>query len=952
MPNVTLPNSTYLDFNSYRSGAAPLSGGTPVTSLTMNVALVMDRANDPTALLNANWGSRQQQLQALNDSGSLWSTYGANTTNYDDVLKELKTLGIKTVNEVDPKNGYVSSPESRTIWVQLNETDFSNLFGTTLMEGTTPTGDKTPFWNGSLSLPDTLVNLGVQGLWFDSDKFNNVLPNPGSGAAASLPQGPQSLGNSSTSATDLFPQQIANGYYDFPLSGTVPTGKIGLVEPGVGTEVPAGKFDDLLNKYRREAGITTPATVITVDRGGQKYVAPDPGQFSAAGERSLDVGVVTAIAPQSPMVVYAGSGNMVGAQSNGFTAYQSAFWDTVNNPEVVTSSFGYNSQSAPGSPWSFTTSQLFIDAALRNITVFNAVGDGGSGDMFGNGLTNVPVGRDSPFSIMVGGTSLATMRSALADATLAQITSRALAADPTTLWLLIAGGLTALPDAGNGGADLVETVWNGYVLNGTTIAHGAFGTGYIHNNTGSGGVDSTQAVPSYQQDFGLTPTTSDPQHLTGRGMPDVSANAGGDMFYRVPGPDMQDIQNDDGTSAATPLWAALTAQFNAIFHDQGLPSLGYMDDLLYTADAVAPASFDDPQLGNDTSSFTYGGAFISDGRAITPTGYGYSAGPGYDLATGLGTPNGLLLARTLTALAHAEMFFANEPEVVTQTASGGWQSGARQTLLVQTALFNGGTVTVNAGAGSLTLSSGATGQFAWTSQFAEQVEQSFFDGGLVRLFDKAPQGALGQIDVNAGDPLSININGVAASGLAPLLTSASGFADFQTADGTVRLARPVAIAETADGGNDEEAIVRARQDGTDSTSVLFYRTDDFAGDIGTLRPGDPGYAAAAASRAYQLASGGIWLGSPGNGNYEQTMLEHVNAGDLIAMELVNNTHGNTYWAFAQANEMVGGQNVGHLWNYGMNTWGWEDTFGGGDRDYNDFTVQFDFTSNAGHGWIK
>ena len=31
---------------------------------------------------------------------------------------------------------------------------------------------------------------------------------------------------------------------------------------------------------------------------------------------------------------------------------------------------------------------------------------------------------------------------------------------------------------------------------------------------------------------------------------------------------------------------------------------------------------------------------------------------------------------------------------------------------------------------------------------------------------------------------------------------------------------------------------------------------------------------------------------------------HVNAGDLIAMQLTNNSHGNTYSAFAQANETV------------------------------------------------
>ena len=45
------------------------------------------------------------------------------------------------------------------------------------------------------------------------------------------------------------------------------------------------------------------------------------------------------------------------------------------------------------------------------------------------------------------------------------------------------------------------------------------------------------------------------------------------------------------------------------------------------------------------------------------------------------------------------------------------------------------------------------------------------------------------------------------------------------------------------------------------------------------------------------------------------------------------------------------RHVGHLWNYGLNTWGWEDTFGGGDRDFNDLIVQLDFTSTSGHGWL-
>jgi hypothetical protein len=162
----------------------------------------------------------------------------------------------------------------------------------------------------------------------------------------------------------------------------------------------------------------------------------------------------------------------------------------------------------------------------------------------------------------------------------------------------------------------------------------------------------------------------------------------------------------------------------------------------------------------------------------------------------------------------------------------------------------------------------------------------------------------------------------------------------------VRVARPVAIAETADGASDQTAIVRLRQDGTDTLSVTFYRVDDLNGTINGLHPGDAGYQAPLQSRAYQTAAGGTSIGGPGYGNYEQTTLSHVNAGDLVAMQLTNNTSGNSYLGFAQANEVVNGQHVAHLWNYGLNTWGW-----GHLRrrrpHYNDLVVGLDYHQRLG-----
>src|SRR5262249_46122328 len=187
---------------------------------------------------------------------------------------------------------------------------------------------------------------------------------------------------------------------------------------------------------------------------------------------------------------------------------------------------------------------------------------------------------------------------------------------------------------------------------------------------GAGGVDTSQATPWYQTAFGLSPTTSDPLHLVGRGVPDVSANAGGDMGYVTPGITMEGWGPAFGTSAATPFWASLAVQVNAIFHDQGLPDLGFMNDLLYIAAAIAPASFNDVTLGNDVSSFVYGGPYTSDDKAITPAGYGYQSGPGYDLTSGLGTPNGLLLARALSEIAHSQMYFADAPNVANPDVDG------------------------------------------------------------------------------------------------------------------------------------------------------------------------------------------------------------------------------------------------------------------------------------------
>src|ERR1044072_3974313 len=116
------------------------------------------------------------------------------------------------------------------------------------------------------------------------------------------------------------------------------------------------------------------------------------------------------------------------------------------------------------------------------------------------------------------------------------------------------------------------------------------------------------------------------------------------------------------------------------------------------------------------------------------------------------------------------------------------------------------------------------------------------------------------------------------------MTSPFDFADFTSAAGAVRVERPVAVAETSGAADDTVAVVRVRQNGENTLSLTFYKVDDLTGTIDGLHPGEAGYLAAIEGRAYQLTSGGTAFSGPGYGNFGQTGLTNVDAGDLIAMK--------------------------------------------------------------------
>jgi kumamolisin len=211
-------------------------------------------------------------------------------------------------------------------------------------------------------------------------------------------------------------------------------------------------------------------------------------------------------------------------------------------------------------------------AAAVGITVCVAAGDDGSADQETDGHAHVDFPASSPHALAVGGTMLS--------------------GETDVVWRQSPG-----ERSGGGGA------------------------------TG-GGVSTVFARPAWQ-DVQIASINSGA--IDGRVIPDIAALAG-PPFYDVvfTGQD----QPNGGTSAATPLWAALIALLAGAAQNPWKPQ--FLAPLLYAAGpsggAVGAAGCTDVTSGNNTSS---------------TLGKGYAAGPGFDAASGWGVPNGRALLDSL-----------------------------------------------------------------------------------------------------------------------------------------------------------------------------------------------------------------------------------------------------------------------------------------------------------------
>ncbi|MEC4984265.1 MAG: Calx-beta domain-containing protein [Oscillatoria sp. PMC 1068.18] len=122
--------------------------------------------------------------------------------------------------------------------------------------------------------------------------------------------------------------------------------------------------------------------------------------------------------------------------------------------------------------------------------------------------------------------------------------------------------------------------------------------------------------------------------------------------------------------------------------------------------------------------------------------------------------------------------------------------------------------------------------------------------------------------------------------------------------------------------------------------VGFYRIDDEDGSIGDLKPGDPGYAAAAIAQRSVVnfdrnGTSAMLL----DGLLAPYLIADGSTTEFLAENPENQLGGApmAYFAYLEANP----EGIDHVRLLGDNTFSFEDLPGGGDRDYEDMVVQLE-----------
>jgi subtilase family serine protease len=345
------------------------------------------------------------------------------------------------------------------------------------------------------------------------------------------------------------------------------------------------------------------------------YVETGHPHFTDDEEGALDVEQIIGLAPAVHVIVYQAPDNFnVGVKQFNKIVSQ-------NRARTVSVSWGLCEAKITfaHSDLSIVRAEdkIFQEAALQGQSVLSASGDTGSAGCateLDSSHLAVQDPSSQPFVTGVGGTTLYTD----------------------------VNGQLGLWNPNVAGDPILQAVWN---------------DGKIKTSRGqqpaatTGGLSSVWAMPSYQRKaapgLGVVGALSSgkPCHSSRdcREIPDVSADgdpATGYVVYVSAG-STHAWTSEGGTSAAAPVWAALTAEADALPACRHA-SLGFENPAIYSI-AAQPGTFQDISAANPLTGDANNDA-IGRNRGL------YPVGAGFDMATGLGTPNAAVVAADLCGL--------------------------------------------------------------------------------------------------------------------------------------------------------------------------------------------------------------------------------------------------------------------------------------------------------------
>jgi subtilase family serine protease len=347
---------------------------------------------------------------------------------------------------------------------------------------------------------------------------------------------------------------------------------------------PTIKHD--LIEYDTQNGLPAPPSfnIITPEGAPPPYSGDNPTMGSWALETTLDVETAHAMAPGANILLV----ETPVAETTGLTGFpqiENAIRYVVEHHlgNVITQSFGTAEQTFSSPSQIHRLEYAYRDAANNGVTVLASSGDQGPTSAENNGIDLFPYPvvnwpASDPLVTGVGGTQL-------------HLNQQGVPGGP-------------------------PNVWNDTALFGSPAA-------------GGGGLSSVFSRPSYQDSVASVVGNS-------RGVPDISASAavnGGATIY------MSVINGASGffapgwyivggTSEASPLTAGIISLADQVAGH----GLGQINQALYEMGSGGPGSaINDVTLGNNGVTWT-------ESHGTVHTLPGYSAGPGYDLASGLGQP--------------------------------------------------------------------------------------------------------------------------------------------------------------------------------------------------------------------------------------------------------------------------------------------------------------------------